>query len=53
MNRLYETVFIAVSVSVKQLIKFDATVDTRRSVITSVYNGLMDDVTLVAKKLRT
>ena len=52
MNRLYEAVFIAVSVIVKQLIKFDATVDTRRPVIASAYNGIMDSVSLVAKKLR-
>jgi len=52
LNRLYDAVFIAVSVIVKQLNKFDATVDTRRSVIASAYNGLMDNVSLVAKKLR-
>jgi len=38
LNKLYEAVSIAVSVIVKQLIKFDATVDTRRSVSSSVYN---------------
>ena len=39
-NRLYESMFIAINVFVKQLMKYDATIETRQSV-----NAISDNET--------
>ena len=39
-NRLYESMFIALNVFVKQLMKYDATIETRQSV-----NAISDNET--------